>query len=114
MTNIPAGQDGIEPGADQIAAWRSQYGEVEVTRLGGQLIVMKQPSRDAWRRFMTEAADPQKRMSALDNVVKDATVWPDRTKLDAFLGRKLSYAAKLADVAAKLTGADDQAETVKL
>jgi hypothetical protein len=64
---------------------KAKHGTVHLLKAGEHEVIVKRPSRPAWRKFRTLAAEPSKRPDALEGLLRDCLVYPDQKALEAML-----------------------------
>lgn len=69
----------------------------------GHEVFVNRPSRAAWKRFVKTQDDSSKRLDALEQLLKDCLVYPDKPGLDAILDSRPAlgglFGARLLELA---------------
>lgn len=96
--------------AKTIDKLKAEHGEIYAVETAGVTIVVRPPSRAAFRRFADRAADSNGRYLAMETLLRDCVVWPTLPELDALLERKPGIAAPIAERLVQLAGAAQEAD----
>lgn len=89
---------------------KAEHGEIYAVGIAGTTIIVRPPSRAAFRRFADKAAGDSGRYAAMENLLRDCVVWPPLAELDALLERKPGIAAPIAERLVQLAGAAQEAD----
>ena len=95
---------------DVVAELKSKHGEVYLLEHLGEAVVVMRPTRPLVKRFRSQMADQNKRADALEYLVTDCIVWPDRKAVQAMLDRLPGLVETFGDAVLDLTGVDKNIE----
>jgi hypothetical protein len=80
----------------------------------GDEIVVRRPTRMEYHRFKLGIEDEKKHQKAIEQIIRDCTVFPSKTDLDAMLERRPGLADAWGQAIMKLAGAAKGVEAKKL
>lgn len=100
----------MQPDAKTIEKLKAEYGEIYLVSAAGVSVIIRPPSREAFRRFNAMAARESQRYEALETLVRDCVVWPGQAELSALLEKKPGLVAPIAEKAIELAGAVQEVE----
>ncbi len=83
---------------------KAQHGEVHVLGGSGELVVVKPPTRAAWKRFKTWLSDDRRKADAFEALLVDCIVFPSRDEVDKMLDRKPALAEAFGNKLFELAG----------
>lgn len=92
-----------------------QYGEdgACVTGPEGHQVFVKRPERKEWKRFSQASEQPGKRMDALEQLLQDCRVWPDKEGLEKMLNKRPALGTLFGSKCLDLAGLVGEAEIKK-
>jgi hypothetical protein len=97
-----------------LADLKAKHGEDSVHPLtttdGKYTIVVRRPGRAQWKRFRHMIADPAKRADALETLVRDCMLYPDRQAFEAMLEERPALAEVFGDEVGELAGSGLEVE----
>lgn len=86
-----------------IEALKAQHGDIHELTAAGVSVIVKAPSRGAWKRFRTSAQNERNRANAVGNLLLDCLVWPDHQTFEQILekqpGLEDTFAAEVVEIA---------------
>ena len=100
----------MAPDAKTIEKLKSEHGEIYAVEVGGATLIVRPPTRAAFRRFVDKSANETARYTAMENLLRDCVVWPSPTELNELLERKPGIVAPVAERLVQLAGAAQEAE----
>lgn len=77
-------------------------------------VVVKRPDRPSYKRFKSMMSDPQKRVDALEQLMRDCLVHPTRQEFDAMLDKRPALGDLFGARVLELAGLTAEAEAKKL
>ena len=100
----------MTPDAKTVEKLKNEHGEIYAVEAGDSTIVVRPPTRAAFRRFVEKAAGDNTRYVAMENLLRDCVVWPSPADLDGLLERKPGLVAPVAERLVQLAGAAQEAD----
>ena len=103
----------MKPDAKAIEKLKAEHGEIYAVEVGGITLIVRPPTRAAFRRFFDQAGKESSgvsRYAATENLLLDCVVWPPAPEFGELLERKPGLVATVANYLVELAGAAQEAE----
>lgn len=97
-----------------IDAIKAEHGDVFEIESSGVSIIVKAPSRGAWKRFRTSAQNERQRVNAVGNLLRDCLVWPDHNAFEQILEKQPALEDVFAGEVVEIAGAAEATTRKKL
>jgi hypothetical protein len=75
-----------------------------ITAPTGEVVVLRNPSREEWRRFKVKAADERKRSDAMEQLLSICVVEPSAVALDSMLEKRPALLETFCDELFEMAG----------
>jgi hypothetical protein len=94
------------PSAEVVKELKTKHAGVPLSLLsaGGNHVVVRPPSREEWGKFRKYGADPELRVHAGPNLLRDCLVHPSLEAFDTALGKMPGLAEAFAGEVVELAG----------
>ncbi len=89
---------------------KAKNSEVFQLSHGDAEVLVKGPTRPAWKRFRALAADEKRRSDALEQLLRDCLLYPSLEGLDAMLEKKPGLAETFGSRLVDIAGLSDEVE----
>lgn len=100
---------------DTITKLKSAHGDdLHLFTSGGHELVLKAPGRDLWTKFKRTSQEPARRAQALEHLVTDCIVHPERDAVVSLIDRRPGLVDTVGEKLAELAGLDERASLEKL
>ena len=100
----------MRPDAKTVEKLKSEHGEIYAVTIGEITLIVRPPSRAAFRRFVDKSASDTARYAAMEALLQDCVVWPSPAEFGELLERKPGLVAPVAERLVQLAGAAQEAE----
>lgn len=77
-------------------------------------LVLSSPNRAQYRRFIASSMDEKKRLSAVENLVMECVLWPERQRLEQALDARPGLVMAISEKLMELAGIFEEVRVKKL
>lgn len=91
---------------DTIAAIKAEHPGHKLRQLSacGVTVIIRSPTEPEWERFQRDSLEPARRSKAMERLVRDCCVFPEKKSVDEFLARLPGLSITFGDQIAELGG----------
>jgi hypothetical protein len=100
--------EGIPP--EKLEELRAKHRELFQFTQGDVTVVATPPNRHLWKRFRTQMMDDRRQSDAMENLVRDCVLYPDRAAFEAILERRPGLVEAFGKQLQELAGAGGEVE----
>ncbi len=97
-----------------IDALKAKHGEIYELSACGEIVIIRKPSKAAYNKYRTYLFDDERRHTAMETLLTDCVVDPDKESFFAIIDRLPGLAETFGSECARLAGNTKQVEVKKL
>lgn len=97
-----------------IEALKTKHGEIYEISACGETVIVRKPPKAAYNKYRTYLFDDERRHTAMEALLTDCVIYPDKESLFAMLDRLPGLAETFGSECARLAGNTKQVEVKKL
>lgn len=95
---------------DVIEKLKAEHGELTQLTHGPDEVIVRTPNRAQWKRFRAQIGNEKRRDDALELLLRDCVVHPEKADFDAMLDRRPGLAETFGAQVVELAGAVKEPE----
>lgn len=107
----------LKPSAEELAAVEGEGYLIPLVNEGVGIdveLIVRSPNRAQYKRFVASSMDDKKRLSAVENLVTECVVWPDRQRLEQLLEARPGLMMAISEKLMELAGIFEDVQIKKL